>query len=89
MALGSTEAPPSANAAAMPVALAAWLECAFSSLGILEVVALAEPANVASLHVLEKLGMRRAGERIAFGRPHVVFRTQRALSTAPIPSKAR
>ena len=70
-------------------AASAWLECAFSSLGIFEVVALAEPANVASLHVLEKLGMRRTGERIAFGRPHEVFRTQRALSNATIPSRTR
>jgi RimJ/RimL family protein N-acetyltransferase len=61
-------------------AASAWLSCAFEMLGISEVVALAEPANVASMHVLEKLGMRRAGERIAFGRPHAVFRTQRALS---------
>ena len=51
-----------------------WLTAAFGELGIDEVVALAEPANVASLHVLEKLGMQRAGERIAFGRPHAVFR---------------
>jgi RimJ/RimL family protein N-acetyltransferase len=54
-----------------------WLDCAFLELGVAEVVALAEPANLGSLHVLEKLGMRRAGERIAFGRPHAVFRTQR------------
>ena len=53
------------------------------SLGIFEVVALAEPANVASMHVLEKLGMRRSGERIAFGRPHAVFRTQRAPQASP------
>lgn len=70
-------------------AASAWLECAFGELGISEVVALAEPANVASLHVLEKLGMRRSGERIAFGRPHAVFRTQRALSGASMPSRAR
>jgi hypothetical protein len=42
------------------------------------VVALAEPANGASLRVLEKVGMRRTGERSAFGRPHVVFRRGRA-----------
>jgi RimJ/RimL family protein N-acetyltransferase len=70
-------------------AAGAWLECAFSSLGISEVVALAEPANVASLHVLDKLGMRRSGERIAFGRPHAVFRTQRAPSSIAIPSGTR
>ena len=68
-------------------AASAWLSCAFGALGISEVVALAEPANVASLHVLEKLGMRRAGERIAFGRPHAVFRTQRAASSAAMPSR--
>jgi len=70
-------------------AASAWLECAFSSLGIFEVVALAEPANVASLHVLEKLGMRRTGERIAFGRPHAVFRTQRTVRSAALASQAR
>jgi ribosomal-protein-alanine N-acetyltransferase len=70
-------------------AASAWLACAFGSLGIFEVVALAEPANVASMHVLEKLGMRRSGERIAFGRPHAVFRTQRAASAASVPSSTR
>lgn len=54
----------------------AWLEAAFGALGIAEVVALAEPANGASLRVLEKVGMHRTGERSAFGRPHVVFRSQ-------------
>jgi ribosomal-protein-alanine N-acetyltransferase len=56
----------------------AWLEAAFGTLGIAEVIALAEPANGASLRVLEKVGMRRTGERKAFGRPHVVFRRGRA-----------
>jgi len=56
----------------------AWLDAAFGELGLDEVVALAEPANGASLRVLEKAGMRRAGERSAFGRPHVVFRIGRA-----------
>ena len=59
------------------------------SCGLDEVIALAEPANVASLHVLEKLGMRRDGERIAFGRPHAVFRGQRPASSASIPSRIR
>jgi RimJ/RimL family protein N-acetyltransferase len=67
-----------------------WLSCAFDELGVSEVVALAEPANVASLHVLEKLGMRRSGERIAFGRPHAVFRIHRdARRAAAISSSAR
>lgn len=55
----------------------AWLDAAFWTLGIAEVIALAEPANGASLRVLEKVGMRRAGERSAFGRPHLVFRRAR------------
>jgi RimJ/RimL family protein N-acetyltransferase len=59
-------------------AAGAWIEAAFSTLGIDEVVALAEPANYASLHVLEKLGMQRTGERLAFGRPHAVYRRGRA-----------
>jgi ribosomal-protein-alanine N-acetyltransferase len=58
-------------------AATAWLEAAFGPLGITEVIALAEPDNVASLRVLEKAGMRRTGERSAFGRPHVVYRIQR------------
>jgi RimJ/RimL family protein N-acetyltransferase len=61
-------------------AAGAWLETAFSRLGIREVVALAEPANAASLRVLEKLGMRRDGERLAFGRPHAVYRAVRPVS---------
>ncbi len=52
----------------------AWLEAAFGPLGFPAVIALAEPANTASLRVLEKVGMRRSGERSAFGRPHVVYR---------------
>src|SRR4051794_41591487 len=39
----------------------AWLEAAFGPLELEEVVALAEPANGASLRVLEKAGMRRGG----------------------------
>jgi RimJ/RimL family protein N-acetyltransferase len=57
-----------------------WLETAFTRLGIAEVVALAEPANAASLRVLEKVGMRRDGERLAFGRPHAVYRAARPVS---------
>lgn len=66
-----------------------WLEFAFGELELTEVVALAEPANTGSLHVLEKLGMQRDGERIAFGRPHAVFRAQRLASMASIPSRMR
>ncbi len=65
-----------------------WLSVAFDELRLDEVIALAEPANVASLRVLEKLGMRRDGERIAFGRPHALFRGQ-GPSRASIPSRIR
>jgi RimJ/RimL family protein N-acetyltransferase len=58
-------------------AASAWLDAAFGQLGIDEVIALAEPANVASLRVLEKVGMQPFGERPAFGRPHLVFRITR------------
>jgi RimJ/RimL family protein N-acetyltransferase len=64
-----------------------WVSVAFDELGIDEVVALAEPANIASLHVLTKLGLIRDGERIAFGRPHAVFRGTR-LATGAGPRSA-
>src|SRR3954453_6267375 len=51
-----------------------WLTVAFEELGLSEGIAVAAPANAASVHVLSKLGMRRDGERMAFGRPHAVFR---------------
>ena len=66
-----------------------WLSVAFDELDINEVVALAEPANVASLHVLTKLGLVRDGERMAFGRPHAVFRGQRPVGSAAISSSTR
>jgi [ribosomal protein S5]-alanine N-acetyltransferase len=61
----------------------AWLDAAFGELGMNEVIALAEPPNAASLHVLEKLGMRRDGTRTAFGREHLLYRIRRR----PTPSR--
>src|SRR4051812_17244610 len=66
-----------------------WLSVAFDELGINEVVALAEPANTASLHVLTKLGLIRTGERLAFGRPHAVFRGTRRTAGAALPPTTR
>jgi len=66
-----------------------WLSVAFDELGIDEVVALAEPANTASLRVLTKLGLIRDGERLAFGRPHVVFRGTRRLTNVAAPPATR
>src|SRR4051794_5256205 len=61
-----------------------WLAVAFGELDLPEVAPLAGRANAASAHVLDKLGMRRDGERIAFGRPPAVFRASR-----PCPGRRR
>ncbi len=45
----------------------AVLRWAFAGLGLERVVAVADPANAASLHVLDKLGMRRVGMRHCYG----------------------
>ena len=46
---------------------------AFSALKVPRVVAQVEPANTASRHVLEKLGMTERGTRTAYGRPHLLY----------------
>jgi RimJ/RimL family protein N-acetyltransferase len=51
----------------------ALVEHAFTTLGVPRVVAQVEPANAASRHVLEKLGMTPREERIAYGRPHLLY----------------
>ncbi len=56
----------------------ALVEHAFTTLQVPRVVAQVEPANLASRHVLEKLGMTERGERMAYGRPHILY----ALETA-------
>jgi len=58
-------------------AASACVDAAFGPLELDEVIALVEPANVASIRVLDKLGFRRAGERQAFGRPHLLYRATR------------
>jgi RimJ/RimL family protein N-acetyltransferase len=45
----------------------AVLHWAFAGLRLERVVAVADPANAASLHVLDKLGMRRVGMRRCYG----------------------
>jgi len=40
---------------------------AFAVLRLERVVAVADPANASSLHVLDKLGMRRFGSRWCYG----------------------
>jgi len=55
----------------------ALVEHAFTTLGVPRVVAQVEPANAASRHVLEKLGMTPREERIAYGRPHLLYAVER------------
>ena len=51
----------------------ALVDYAFTVLRVPRVVAQVEPANTASRRVLAKLGMRERGERIAYGRPHLLY----------------
>lgn len=57
-------------------AAGAWLDAALGPLGIQEVVAVVEPGNAASARVLEKVGMRAAGTRHAYGREHGLYRVR-------------
>jgi ribosomal-protein-alanine N-acetyltransferase len=50
---------------------------AFGALGRPRVMAQVEPANLASRHVLEKLGMTERGLRRTYGRPHLVYGVER------------
>jgi RimJ/RimL family protein N-acetyltransferase len=50
---------------------------AFDVLEVPRVVAQVEPANDASRHVLEKLGMTERGTRTAYGRPHLLYVLER------------
>jgi [ribosomal protein S5]-alanine N-acetyltransferase len=55
----------------------ALIEHAFTELGAPRVVALVEPENQASRRVLEKLGMTVREERMAYGRPHLLYALDR------------
>ena len=59
--------------ATRPSCGSALVDHAFGPLGVPRVVAQVEPANIASRHVLEKLGMREREERTAYGRPHLLY----------------
>jgi [ribosomal protein S5]-alanine N-acetyltransferase len=58
-------------------AAGACLAAGLGPLGLDEIVAVADPANAASVRVLEKLGMRLVGPRDAYGRTHVLYRARR------------
>ena len=51
----------------------ALVEYAFTVLRVPRVVAQVEPANTASRNVLAKLGMTEREERMAYGRPHLLY----------------
>jgi [ribosomal protein S5]-alanine N-acetyltransferase len=51
----------------------ACLDAAFTAIGLAEVIAIVAPGNAASVRVLEKIGMRPAGEREALGRTWELF----------------
>ena len=51
----------------------ALVDYAFTVLRVPRVVAQVEPTNTASRRVLAKLGMSERGERIAYGRPHLLY----------------
>ena len=51
----------------------ACLDAAFAGLGLDQVIAIVAPGNAASVRVLEKIGMRPAGEREALGRTWDLF----------------
>jgi ribosomal-protein-alanine N-acetyltransferase len=53
------------------------LQAAQETLAVPVVRALVEPENMASRHVLEKLGLRQVGEVTAFGRPHLSYERRR------------
>jgi [ribosomal protein S5]-alanine N-acetyltransferase len=61
----------------------ALIEHAFTTLGAPRVVAQVEPANRASRHVLEKLGMTEREQRMAYGRPHLLYAVDARPPAAP------
>jgi RimJ/RimL family protein N-acetyltransferase len=60
----------------------ALVEHAFTVLRVPRVVAQVEPANLASRHVLEKLGMTERELRRAYGRPHLLYAVDAPPPTA-------
>ena len=61
----------------------ALVDYAFAVLRVPRVVAQVEPANAASRHVLAKLGMTEREERMAYGRPHLLYALEATPPAAP------
>jgi RimJ/RimL family protein N-acetyltransferase len=55
----------------------AVMDQAFGRLGIDRVMAVVKPDNVASRRVLEKAGLHRAGTRLAYGEPMLLYEAGR------------
>ena len=63
----------------------ALVEHARTELDVARVVATVDPANDASKHVLEKVGMTASGGRTAYGRPHAVYAVELRRPAPPDP----
>jgi ribosomal-protein-alanine N-acetyltransferase len=64
----------------------ALVEYAFTVLRVPRVVAQVEPANTTSRHVLAKLGMSEREQRMAYGRPHLLYAIEAKQPAAPLGS---
>jgi RimJ/RimL family protein N-acetyltransferase len=64
-------------------AVAATLEAAFGPLQMPRVVAVVKPGNERSVRVLEKAGLARAGERVAYGERMLFFEASASPGAAP------
>jgi [ribosomal protein S5]-alanine N-acetyltransferase len=64
-------------------AAAAWLDTGFDRLGLDRIIAVVLPGNAASRRLCERLGMRAAGMRHAYGEEHVVYELSAPARTPP------
>jgi RimJ/RimL family protein N-acetyltransferase len=61
----------------------ALVDYAFTVLRVPRVVAQVEPANAASRNVLTKLGMTEREQRMAYGRPHLLYAVEATPPAGP------
>jgi RimJ/RimL family protein N-acetyltransferase len=64
-------------------AASAWIDAGFERLGLDRIIAVVLPGNVASRRICERLGMREAGIRHAYGQDHVLYELTAASRTRP------
>ena len=65
------------------------MEQAFGPLGIDRVVAVVKPDHVASQRVLEKAGLHRAGTRLAYGEPMLLYEARHLKHGGPASGSSR